>query len=140
MLTNLRGKALDRLRVQIAQRNATRPLTMTAVARAEWPKVFDGMEGATAERVWLSRTFLAVLYNEPGKAARRLTVCRTQLDDQGDYRDGVSWDDLMRVKAECGYGDVDAVELYPRDRDVVNVANMRHLWILPELSELAWRS
>lgn len=141
MITALRGKTLDRLRAQLAQDNARRPIVMTEIDRPDWPKAFHAaLEGSVAVKAWRSKTFLAVLYVEPGKPARRLTVCRTQLNDQGDYQDAITWDELMRVKFECGYGDVDAVELYPRDRDVVNVANMRHLWILPELSELGWRA
>jgi hypothetical protein len=32
-----------------------------------------------------------------------------------------------------------AVEIYPADGDVVAVANMRHLWLLPEAPAFAWR-
>ena len=31
------------------------------------------------------------------------------------------------------------MEVYPRTADLVNVANMRHLWVLPELLPFAWR-
>lgn len=48
---------------------------------------------------------------------------------------------LAQVYEEAGYGDRDAFEAYPRQADVVNVANMRHLWVLPEGELLAgiWR-
>lgn len=32
-----------------------------------------------------------------------------------------------------------AVEIYPAERDIVNVANMRHLWVLPERLPFGWR-
>lgn len=48
-----------------------------------------------------------------------------------DGSDGITWDDLQWIKRAAGYGDREAVEVYPLDDDVVNVANMRHLWILP---------
>ncbi|EOG1815585.1 hypothetical protein ACK3RA_000943 [Enterobacter hormaechei] len=48
-------------------------------------------------------------------------------------------DALQEIKSAVGYGDRDAVEIYPRDSDVVNVANMRHLWITPEPIAFAWR-
>lgn len=48
------------------------------------------------------------------------------------WKDGISWDDLQLIKAKLGYGDRDAVECYPKDKDVVNVANIRHLFILPK--------
>ncbi len=49
------------------------------------------------------------------------------------------WDELQRIKSECGYGNTDAIEIYPADDDVVNVANMRHLWILDSRIPFAWR-
>lgn len=54
-------------------------------------------------------------------------------------QDGISWDALQEIKGAVGYADRDAVEIYPRDADVVNVANMRHLWITPEPIAFAWR-
>jgi len=35
--------------------------------------------------------------------------------------------------------DADAIEIFPADMDVVNVANMRHLWVMAEPVEFAWR-
>jgi hypothetical protein len=43
------------------------------------------------------------------------------------------------IKNAVGYQDRDAVEVYPSQTDVVNVSNMRHLWILPEKLDFAWR-
>jgi hypothetical protein len=54
------------------------------------------------------------------------------------FVDGIAWEDLQRLKAEIGKGDYCAVEIYPRDRDLVNVANMRHLWLLPEVPGYCW--
>lgn len=69
----------------------------------------------------------------------RLSVCRTNLDRNGNWTDGITWDELQRVKNEAGFAHLDAVEIYPAQRDVVNVANMRHLWIYPEPISHAWR-
>ena len=140
MLKFVTTRELNQARVALAQYNRMFPETMREIARADWPEEFSRLKSCPAERVWRSREFLAVLYVEPGKIARRLSVCRTRINDRGDYEDGISWDDLMRVKSQCGFADVDAVEMYPRDRDVVNVANLRHLWILPEPSDLVWRA
>ena len=140
MLKIARGRALDRVRATLAAYNRMWPEAMKDVPSAEWPADIISLTTTTALRVWRSRYFLAVLYAEPNKATHRLSICRTQLNNDVDYQDGLSWDELMRVKSECGFADCDAVEIYPRDRDVVNVANLRHLWILPELSDLAWRT
>lgn len=45
----------------------------------------------------------------------------------------------MDIKRQLGYGDFDAVEVYPKDNDVVNVANIRHLFILNEPLPFIWR-
>lgn len=48
-----------------------------------------------------------------------------------DGGDGIPWDDLQVMKRLAGYGDDYAIEVYPADRDIVNDANIRHLWVLP---------
>lgn len=69
----------------------------------------------------------------------RLTVCRCAVDDSGGWKEGISWDELMRLKDEAGFGDVACVELYPPNDDVVNVANLRHLWTLNEPPPWMWK-
>lgn len=49
-----------------------------------------------------------------------------------DGRDGISWDDLQRIKNEIVGADRLAVEVYPPEAELVNEVNMRHLWVLPE--------
>lgn len=119
-------------RRQLERENAKQPARMTLVPRENWPNVHlpPGIE-----YVWRSRDFLAQLYlHEP---VPRLSVQRTSL--RGDrWQDGISWEELMRVKSECGFGDRWAVECYPPDSEVVNVANMRHLWILGAKPAYGW--
>jgi hypothetical protein len=70
----------------------------------------------------------------------RLSVCRTAVDtQQGRWVDGISWDELQRLKRECGRGNLDAAECYPRDSDIVNVANMRRLFVFSEPITWCWR-
>ena len=44
----------------------------------------------------------------------------------------------MQVKREIGFGDWYALEIFPRDGDIVNVANMRHLWMLATPLSIGW--
>lgn len=53
--------------------------------------------------------------------------------------DNITWDELMQIKREIGLGDRDAVEIFPADKDIVNVANMRHLWVTASPVMFAWR-
>lgn len=43
----------------------------------------------------------------------------------------LSWEELQEGKRDLGFGDCLAVEIYPPDAEVVNEANIRHLWVLP---------
>lgn len=88
-------------------------------------------------RVWMSVDFLAALYME-GRDVYRLSVNRTGQGPDGRWLDGITWDDLMRVKSECGFGDRWAVECFPPDGQVVNVANIRHLWLLDGPPTFGW--
>ncbi len=89
--------------------------------------------------VWVSREFLVQVFRHPRDAGHeRLTICRTQQNGAGRWEDGISWDELQQLKRECGRGDRWAVEVYPADTSIVDDANMRHLWLLPEAPPFAW--
>lgn len=90
------------------------------------------------KRVWRSRRFMVVLWMELS-GWQRLTCQRTKLLPNGEWKDGLSWDDLQRLKAEAGFGDHWAVECFPPDSQVVNVANLRHLFLLPAAPDFGWK-
>lgn len=109
---------------------------LVEIPRDEWPAA-----GVTLKhvRVCRSRDFLIQVFAEPNDVIR-LSVQRCAFDRKtGRWKDGISWDDLQHLKKLAGYGDRAAVELYPPDSEMVNVANLRHLWILPEAPEFMWR-
>jgi hypothetical protein len=85
---------------------------------------------------WRSRYFLVQVFSEKD-AIERLSVCRTSHNGER-WEDQISWDELQRLKAECGRGEKFAVEIFPADRDIVNVANLRHLWIMPAPLPFGW--
>lgn len=118
----------------LERENARWPETLREIPRDEWPR-----QPANVLAIWRSRRFLVQVYDEGGGLVR-LSICRTTVDaGAGRWHDGIGWDDLQRLKSECGFGHRDAVELYPADRDVVDVANMRHLWLPPVPVWFAWR-
>ena len=124
-------------RRELERQNAKMPRELRLVPREEWP--LEHQRGPIL-RVWRSRDFLVQEYAEPAPVLVRLSVLRTTLDSKaGRWVDGITWDELQGVKAECGYGDADALELYPMAADVVNVANLRHLWVMREPVAFAWR-
>jgi hypothetical protein len=44
------------------------------------------------------------------------------------------------MKREIGLGQALAVEVYPRDKDIVNVANMQHLFMMPPDFRIGWEA
>jgi hypothetical protein len=121
----------------LARENAKLPAALQLVPRSEWP---EHLQAAPICRVWRSRDYLVQEYVEAAPVRVRLSILRTTLDPNvGRWVDGITWDDLQRIKNEVGYGAADAVEIYPADSDVVNVANLRHLWVMAEPVPFAWR-
>lgn len=122
---------------QLNQQNRLWPVTLVQVPREQWP----ASAAPNLLELWRSRRFLVQVYDESTETEsfRRLSVQRTALGEDGHWVAGLSWDDLQQIKRECGYGAHDAVEIYPPDVDVVNVANIRHLWVFMEPFRLTWR-
>ena len=104
--------------------------------RDQWQ---PNMQKSKVKEAWRSNRYLVQIYHENGDI-ERLSICRTRLNSEGHYEDNISWDDLQRLKSECGRGDKMAVEVFPADSDIVNVANMRHLWVLPENLPFVWKN
>jgi len=123
----------SKVRKMLRAESAQFPAVMTEIPRDQWPE-----ENPRVLRVWRSREFQAVLWDNSGH--HRLSVNRTVIDNTGSWLDGITWDDLQRIKRECGFGLRLAVEMYPPDDDVVNVANMRHLWFPKEALGFGWGS
>lgn len=80
--------------------------------------------------------FLVQIYNLTGEPTR-ITVNKVKRKNN-DWADGITWDQLMQVKRLVGYANKCAIEIYPPDQDIVNVANMRHLWIV-DMPDFAWQ-
>lgn len=120
-------------RRRLAIENASYPKHCISVPVQKWS--FNMPENLL--ECWRSRDFLAQIYDWRD-GARRMTICRTEARN-GNWVQGITWDDLQRLKGECGYKDWWAVEIFPAEMDVVNVANMRHLWILRQAPEFAWK-
>jgi len=118
----------------MARDNAYRPPILEMVTKDRWPA--ENYDPKRIE-VWISNKYLVQVFTEDNFVLR-VSVCRTSVRQNGRWSDGLSWDDLQDIKRQIGREDSYAIEVYPRDRDIVNVANMRHLWILPEPLNVGW--
>lgn len=122
-------------RMRLEQNNTQFP---EALSRIHDPEI--GASSRAPLRVWRSRRFLVQMFEAPMPAMARLTINRTSLDSEGGWLQDITWDDIQRLKGEAGFGDMWAVEIYPADKDVVNRANMRHIFLLPEAPAFGWKA
>lgn len=121
--------------------NAKYPATLQEVPKWQWPTEAEGYNSAGSVpriRILRSQQFLCQVFQEQAGIIR-LSVCRTEWDvNRRRWKEDITWEQLQGIKRECGYGDLTAVEVYPEDVNIVNVANMRHLWVLPIRVPFAW--
>ena len=110
---------------QIIDYSNTFPDHLVRVRQPDVPETFS----SKIIESWRSRKFVAVVY-EINKNIERISINRTDFNQNHTrWKDGISWDDIQKLKAECGRGHLEAVEVYPADKDIVNVANIRHIWV-----------
>lgn len=121
----------------LKQQNKQWPSVLKCIPETEWPEMGLAQQKMPVE-VWRSCRFLVQIY--PDKGFKRISVMRTILGPDGRFRDGISWEELMRIKAQVGYGDQWAVEVFPPNNAVVNIQNMRHLFVLPEAPLYGWNN
>ena len=116
--------------------NLKYPEHLIKLPKREWPNPAQADEIGLVE-AWRSRHFLVQVYKATVDA-QRVTVNRTTIDGKGRWKDGITWDELQEIKRQIGRGDSFAVEIFPADDKIVNVGNLRHLWILPAALSFAW--
>lgn len=107
--------------------------TMSRMPEEAWPTT----RPPNIIEVWRSDSFLAQVYQESPEHLR-VSICRTMINKSGGWKENITWEELMQIKREIGHGNSYAVEVLPMDRDIVNVANMRHFFILPAMV-VGWR-
>lgn len=112
------------------------PKQLVPVPEEDWPK---GQTSRERLACWRSRDYLVQVFAEPDDMMR-ISICRPTVGGDGRWSDGLTWDELQRIKREIRLGDYWAVEIYPADDHIVNVANMRHLWIGQEPPKYGWRN
>lgn len=90
---------------------------MMKPSATDWLSYF----GEPSIGAWESPEFGAAAFKD-GEAIR-LDIFRQ------DMKDGITWDQLRKIKNECGYANCDAVEFFPAEESVINTGNYRHLYI-----------
>jgi hypothetical protein len=76
--------------------------------------------------------YLAQVYQE-SEGWLRISVNRTHKGfGEERFLAGISWEKLQAIKDSLGYANCMAVEIFPEKKNIINAANMRHLWVLPQ--------
>lgn len=123
-----------------ARESARFPDVMQEIPQAEWPPISPDMAPELIPlAVWRSKKFFAQVVKEPNGAVR-ISVNRVMMNDKYDYVDGITWDDLFAIKNQIGFADRDCIEIYPAQADLVNVANIRHLFVLDAPHPYNWEN
>lgn len=110
---------------------------LVEIPRDEWPA--SARLSNAHDRILVCNRFFVQVHKPTPSGHVRISVGRTA-HTRLRWKDGISWDDLQRMKNEAGFRDHDAVEVYPRESDRINVANLRHLWVCPQPLDFAWRN
>lgn len=112
----------------------TKNKELTEVPHEEWPTF---PYGKIPMNIWVSKDYLVQMHiSYPDMI--RLSVCRSKVKTDGGWEDGLTWDELMDIKRELGFGGWYGVEVYPRDIDIINIANFRHIWLMPVPLPIGW--
>jgi len=128
------GKKQQRIIKYMADENKKYSHNLTKIDLNKNPP-FTGV--IIPSEVWRSNRFIVQIFYEK---VTRLSVNRTMVNAKGEWLEGITWEELQDIKNQCGYRDKTAVELFPCACDVVNVVNIRHLFILDEIPDYQWRS
>lgn len=112
-------------------------ITLQWVPHDQWPRLTPDTKRFN---VWQSYSYMVQAFHEKNGVVR-LAVKRN-IKNTERTSDSICWDELQAIKAACGYGNFEAVEVFPTSDDEQPAGGMRHLWIMPksERLEFAWRN
>lgn len=136
-LQALSRKERERVARQLEKINAKYPEHLIDVPKESWPPTAAFKQAAMPFRVMRSRDYMVQLFLEVDQIVR-MSVIRTEITTSGKWKENISWEDLQSLKAQAGYAAREAIEIFPSAGNEVNVANMRHLWVLPYAIPFAW--
>lgn len=129
------GVKLHEARRSLHASNKAYPKHLIPVPPEEWPRLSIQNQ---PQQVFRSRMLVAQIFPE-SNGAIRVSVNRSELESEEHWKDGITWDELQEVKSQIGFSHAWGVEIFPPTGEVVNVANIRHLWIIPEPPAFAWK-
>jgi hypothetical protein len=125
-------RALEKVKRQLI---ASYPDTLEIVPEND-PNIPYSSHPQDIEHIYRSKKYTVILWKiGVGFAGynfgQRFSITRNEWDSKDRrYKDGLTWDEIMDIKREMGFGERTAIEYYPADSEVVNLANMRHVFLI----------
>ena len=133
---HLNGKQRRAAIKLVAQENKKFGEHFQPISREKWHEEAQRKENLC--EVWRNRNFCVQIYDEGN--VQRLSINRTSINLKGEWNADISWEELQAIKNAVGFADRTAVEIFPPESDVINVANMRHLWITEQSLSFGWKN
>lgn len=113
------------------------------VPKIKWPETADKHYGVDYRTlVYKNKDFLVQIFQVHDHLLR-MSVNRTayrfkECGVKTEWIDGITWDELQEIKKSVGLDKYWGVEIYPPEKSVVNVANMRHIFLYETKPTCAW--
>ncbi len=126
------NRALRRAAGADILRGMKRPWEPLARKHLTPDEIAHAPRGSAFREAWLNNILSVQVYDRATAWGDVLHLALRR-NDESELR---GWDELQRAKNEVVGSHRVAVEVYPAEEEVINQANMRHLFVLPEGFEL----
>lgn len=111
-------------------------MRMREIPKVEWQREVRSDAKTIVIKVFKGRGFLVQVRKHNDTIRLSINKVKHHFEDgRPIWEDGITWDELQAIKNECGYADKWMCEYYPPEEDVINVANIRHLWLMDKPPE-----
>ena len=87
---------IKRQRKYLAKQNALLPTHLTPYPKEQWLHI--GELDPKRFAIWNSKFFFVQAFNK-ANGIIRLTICRRAMDDNGDWRDGITWEQIQQINS-----------------------------------------
>lgn len=125
-------RALEKAR---RQQMASYPDTLEIVPETD-PNIPYSSHPQDIEHIYRSKKYTVILWKigvgfTGYNFGQRFSISRNEWNSKDRrYKDGLTWDEIMDIKREMGFGERTAIEYYPADSETINIANMRHIFLV----------
>lgn len=104
---------------------------MIEIPKDQWSKINRGKPDNDILQVFKSERFLVQVRQHNNIVRLAINKVKwSNIDGKIIWQDGITWDELQEIKNQCGFKDSWLCEYYPPQTKLVNIANVRHLWVM----------